>query len=164
MVRFWPKALVGAGALMLSLGLMNGAFSQEMKSDHWSPAELLERAKHLHELAVEKGNASEKLEIYPHHYAMLAFRNRSGGGEVHQNYADVFYILDGHVTLITGGEVIEPKSTGSGETLGTSVKGGSRQELKAGDMVHIPASMPHQMVLGSGDTVTYFVIKVEETR
>jgi mannose-6-phosphate isomerase-like protein (cupin superfamily) len=76
----------------------------------------------------------------------------------------VFFILDGHATLMTGGEVVEPKSTGPGETLGASVKGGSRQELKAGDVVHIPASMPHQMVLGEGDTVTYFVIKVEETR
>lgn len=164
MRRFWPKALAAAGALLLSFGMAKGAYSQEMKSDHWSPAELLERARHLHELAAEKGNASEKLETYPHHYTMLAFRNRSGGGEVHQNYADVFYILDGRATLITGGEVIEPKSTGPGETLGTSVKGGSRQEVKAGDVVHIPATMPHQMILGTGDTVTYFVIKVEEAR
>ena len=134
-----------------------------MKSDHWSQPELLERAKHLQQLAAEKGSASEKLEIYPHHYTMLAFRNRSGGGEVHQNYADVFFILDGHATLITGGEVVDPKSTGPGETLAASVKGGSRQELKVGDVVHIPAGMPHQMVLADGDTVTYFVIKAEET-
>ena len=52
-----------------------------MKSDHWSPAELLERAKHLQQLAAEKGSASETLEKYPHHYTMLAFRNRNGGGE-----------------------------------------------------------------------------------
>jgi mannose-6-phosphate isomerase-like protein (cupin superfamily) len=144
--------------------MLEGGSSQTMKSDHWSPSELMDRAKHLKELAAEKGSASETLEKYPHHYTMLAFRNRSGGGEAHQNYADVFFILDGHATLMTGGEVVEPKSTGPGETLGASVKGGSRQELKAGDVVHIPASMPHQMVLGEGDTVTYFVIKVEETR
>ena len=164
MRRFRPEALATAGVLLFSLVAMKGAFAQSMKSDHWSTAELLERAKHLHQLAVEKGSASEKLETYPHHYTMLAFRKRSGGGEVHQNYADVFYILDGHATLVTGGEVEEPKSTGPGETLGASVKGGSRQELKAGDVVHIPASMPHQMVLADGDTVTYFVIKAEETR
>jgi mannose-6-phosphate isomerase-like protein (cupin superfamily) len=144
--------------------MLEGGSSQTMKSAHWSPSELMDRAKHLKELAAEKGSASETLEKYPHHYTMLAFRNRSGGGEAHQNYADVFFILDGHATLMTGGEVVEPKSTGPGETLGASVKGGSRQELKAGDVVHIPASMPHQMVLGEGDTVTYFVIKVEETR
>ena len=150
--------------MVFSLAIMKGAYAQTMKSDHWSTSELLERAKHLKELAVEKGSASETLEKYPHHYTMLAFRNRSGGGEVHQNFADVFFILDGRATLVTGGEVVDPKSTGPGETLGASVKGGSQQDLKAGDVVHIPASMPHQMVLGEGDTVTYFVIKVEETR
>lgn len=164
MKRFCLKALAVAGALLLSVGMAKGAYAQEMKSDHWSKADLLEKAKHLQELAAEKGNASEKLETYPHHYTMLAFRNRTGGGEVHQKYADVFYILDGQATLVTGGEVVDPKSTGPGETLGASVKGGSRQELKAGDVVNIPASMPHQMILGAGDTVTYFVIKVEEPR
>src|SRR5215469_8046675 len=163
MRRCWLKALAAAFVIVFSFAMTKGAFAQDMKSDHWSTSELLERAKRLKELAAEKGSASETLEKYPHHYTMLAFRNRSGGGEVHQNYADVFFILDGHATLVTGGEVIEPRSTGPGETLGTSVKGGSRQELKAGDVVHIPASMPHQMVLGEQDTVTYFVIKVEET-
>lgn len=164
MRRFRPDAVAIAVVLLFSLVAMKGALAQDMKSDHWSPAELKERAKHLQEQAAEKGSASEKLEIYPHHYTMLAFRNRSGGGEAHQNYADVFFILDGRATLVTGGEVVEPKSTGPGETLGASVKGGSRQDLKAGDVVHIPASMPHQMVLADGDTVTYFVVKVEETR
>jgi mannose-6-phosphate isomerase-like protein (cupin superfamily) len=159
-----PKIISSAAILLMSLAFSRGAFSQAMKSDHWSPSELLERAKHLQQLAAEKGSASEKLETYPHHYTMLAFRNRSGGAEVHQNFADVFYILDGHATVVTGGEVIDPKTTGPGETLGASVKGGSRQELKPGDVMHIPAGMPHQMVLADKDTVTYFVIKAEETR
>ena len=164
MKRLLPKLFAAAGILLFSFAFVKGAFPQEMKADHWSPAQLLERAKHLQQLAAEKGSASETLEKYPHHYTMLAFRNRSGGGEEHQNFADLFYILDGHATLVTGGEVVEPKSTGPGETLGSSVKGGSRQELKAGDIVHIPAGMPHQMVLADGDTVTYFVVKAEETR
>jgi mannose-6-phosphate isomerase-like protein (cupin superfamily) len=159
------RKIVPATLLALSLFLLpKGAFPQAMNSDHWSPAELLERAKHLQQLAAQKGSASEKLQEYPHHYTMLAFRNRSGGGEVHQNFADLFYILDGHATLTTGGEVLDPKSRAPGETLGTSVKGGSQQQLKAGDVVHIPAGMPHQMLLADGDTVTYFVVKVEETR
>ncbi len=151
-------------ALLFSFTVSRGASAQDMKSDHWSPAELLERAKHLQQLAAQKGSASETLVKYPHHYTMLAFRNRSGGGELHENFADVFYILDGRATVMTGGEVVEPKTTGPGETLGASVKGGSGQAVKAGDVVHIPAGMPHQMVLADGDTVTYFVIKVEETR
>jgi mannose-6-phosphate isomerase-like protein (cupin superfamily) len=164
MKRFSREVLATAGAMLISIGLAGGAMAQEVKSDHWSRGELLERAKHLQELAAEKGSASEKLETYPHHFTMLAFRNRNGGAEVHQNYADVFFIVDGKAGLVTGGEVVDGKTTGPGETLGASVKGGSRQELKAGDVVHIPAGMPHQMLLADGDTVTYYVVKVEETR
>ena len=164
MMRFLHKVVAAGAVLLLSLVWGKGASAQAMKSDHWSHAELMQRVKHLQALAAEKGVASETLEKYPHHFTMLAFRNRSGGGEQHQNYADIFFIVDGSATLATGGEIVDPKTTGPGETLGTSVKGGSRQELKAGDVVHIPAGMPHQMVLANGTTVTYFVVKVEETR
>jgi mannose-6-phosphate isomerase-like protein (cupin superfamily) len=93
---------------------------------------------------------------------MLAFRNRNGGGELHQNYADLFYILDGGATLMTGGELVDPKTIASGEIRGASVKGGVGQEVKAGDVVHIPAGTPHQMLVPDGSTVTYFVVKVQE--
>lgn len=139
------------------------AYSQDMKSDHWSTSDLLERAKHLQALAEKgDGSASETLEKYPHHYTMLAFRKKSGGGELHQNFADIFFILRGHATVVTGGRLIDEKTTGPGELRGKAVEGGTRQELRDGDVVHIPAGMPHQMLLADGDTVTYFVVKVEE--
>jgi mannose-6-phosphate isomerase-like protein (cupin superfamily) len=140
-----------------------GAIAQTMSSDHWSREQLLERAQHLRQLAAQgDGSASETLEKYPHHYTMLAFRSRSGGGELHADFADMFTILDGHATLVTGGEVVDAKTTAPGETRGTAVKGGTRQELRAGDSVHIPAGMPHQMLVADGDTITYFVIKIQE--
>jgi mannose-6-phosphate isomerase-like protein (cupin superfamily) len=153
--------LLASALLMWALG----ANAQVMKSDHWSTAELLERAKHLQAMAEKgDGSASETLEKYPHHYTMLAYRKRSGGGELHQNFADIFYILEGHATVITGGRLVDLKTTGPGEVRGRSVEGGTWQELKAGDVVHIPAGMPHQMLLSDDDSVTYFVVKVEESR
>jgi mannose-6-phosphate isomerase-like protein (cupin superfamily) len=155
-----------ANILPLALLLLGvGVQSQTMSSDHWSRDNLLERAQHLRQLAAQgEGSASETLEKYPHHYTMLAFRSKDGGGELHQNFADMFTILDGHVTLVTGGEVVDPKTTALGEIRGSSVKGGTRQELKPGDVVHIPAGTPHQMLVAGGETVTYFVVKIEETR
>lgn len=136
-----------------------------MKSDHWSKADLLERAKQLEQQAAKgDGSASETLEKYPHHYTMLAFREKSGSGELHQNFADMFVILDGHATVVTGGSIVDQKSIGPGEIRGKSVQGGTRQEVKAGDIVHIPAGMPHQTLVADGDTVTYFVVKAEEAR
>ena len=142
-----------------------GVQAQTMKSDHWSKAELLERAKQLQEQATKgDGSASQTLEKYPHHYTMLAFREKSGGGELHQNFADMFVILDGHATIVTDGSIVEQKTVGAGEIRGKSVEGGTRQDVKAGDIVHIPAGMPHQTLVADGETVTYFVVKAEETR
>lgn len=160
-MRNLPCILVASGLLIYTLG----APAQAMKSDHWSTAELLERAKQLETLAAKgDGSASETLERYSHHYTMLAFRRRSGGGELHQNFADIFYILDGHARVVTGGQLVDQKTTAPGEIRGKSVEGGTEQELRAGDVVHIPAGMPHQMLLKEGDSITYFVVKVEEGR
>lgn len=155
------KSITPAAFMLITLG----ANPQTMTSDHWSPAQLLERAKHLRQLAATgDGSASETLDKYPHHYTMLAFRSHNGGGELHQNFADLFYILDGHATIVTGGEVVDPKTTTPGEIRGASVKGGVQQELKSGDVVHIPAGTPHQMLVADGDSVTYFVVKVQENQ
>ena len=156
-----------AGKLLASTLLMAalGASAQTMKYDHWTTSDLLERAKHLQQLAAKAdGSASETLEKYPHHFTMLAFRQRSGGGELHQNFADVFFILDGHATVVTGGSLVDQTTSAPGELRGKSVEGGTSQQVKAGDIVHIPAGTPHQTMVKEGDTVTYFVVKVEETR
>jgi mannose-6-phosphate isomerase-like protein (cupin superfamily) len=160
-VRYATVKLLSSVLLLSAMG----AQAQTMQSGHWSKAQLLERAKHLQEQAAKgDGSASETLEKYPHHYTMLAFREKSGGGELHQNFADMFVILDGHATIVTGGSVVEEKTVGPGEVRGKSVEGGTRQEVKAGDVVHIPAGMPHQTLVADGETVTYFVVKAEETR
>ncbi len=154
-----PTRMIPAALLLVTAGV----FAQTVTLDHWTPAQLLERAQHLKLLAAQgDGSASETLEKYPRHFTMLAFRNRSGGGELHQNYADLFYILDGHATIVSGGQVASPKTTAPGEIRGAAVMGGTKQEVAAGDVVHIPAGVPHQMLLPQGGTITYFVVKIRE--
>jgi mannose-6-phosphate isomerase-like protein (cupin superfamily) len=131
--------------------------------DHWSSAVLLERAAYLHQLAKNgNGSAGETLREYPRHCAMLSFRSRDGEAEVHENFADVFYVLEGRATLVTGGTVAGAASTGPGEMRGPSIEGGARQELRAGDVAHVPAGLPHQMLVASETTVTCLVMKVQE--
>ena len=157
------RQLMSAVFMLFSMGAKPQAVTSQLNSDHWSPAQLLERARHLRQLAAEgDGSASETLEKYPRHSTMLAFRSRSGGGELHKHYADLFYILDGHATLLTGGEVADAHTVADGEVRGSAVKGGARQDLKPGDVAHIPAGMAHQMLIADGETVTYFVVKIQE--
>ena len=131
--------------------------------DHWSPAILLERAARLHTLAAHAdGSASETLSEYPRHFTMLSFRSRDGQAELHKNFADLFYILDGCATLVTGGSLAGAVTIGPGEVRGVSVEGGARQELTAGDVAHVPAGVPHQFLVPGGKTVTSFVVKIQE--
>jgi mannose-6-phosphate isomerase-like protein (cupin superfamily) len=131
--------------------------------DHWSPAVLLERAAYLRQLARHgDGQASETLKEYPQHAVMLLFRSRDGQAEVHENSADLFYVLEGRATLVTGGTVAGAHSIGPGEMRGTSIEGGARQELRAGDLAHVPAGEPHQMLVAGDKTVACFVVKIQE--
>jgi mannose-6-phosphate isomerase-like protein (cupin superfamily) len=131
--------------------------------DHWTSAVLLERAAYLHKLARQgDGSAGETLKEYPRHCAMLSFRSRDGEAEAHENFADVFYVLEGRATLVTGGTVAGARLIKPGETRGSSIEGGARQELRAGDVAHVPAGLPHQMLVAGEQTVACLVLKVQE--
>ena len=134
------------------------------KLDSYTPEHLAEKAQALKQKADQSGtgSASIVLEKYPGHFTMLAFRDRSGGAELHKEYADIDVILDGTCTLILGGTIPDAKTTGPGEVRGTSIQGGESTALHKGDILHIPANTPHQMLLPPGGTLTYFVIKALE--
>jgi mannose-6-phosphate isomerase-like protein (cupin superfamily) len=132
-------------------------------ADHWSQPILLERARYLREMArLGDGQASETLRKYPGHFTMLSFRSRDGIAELHEKFADLFYVLSGKATLVTGGTMVGAQTVGPGEIRGDRVENGSRQELRAGDVAHVPAGVPHQMLVSSEHTFTSFVVKVQE--
>lgn len=131
--------------------------------DHWPPHILLERAAYLRKMAkAGDGSAGETLREYPRHAAMLSFRSRDGEAEVHERFADLFYMLAGAATLVTGGFVTGARNIGPGETRGDGIEGGTRQELRPGDLAHVPAGTPHQMLVSSDKTMTCFVLKMQE--
>ncbi len=131
--------------------------------DHWSPAILLERAAYLRKLAkLGDGSASETLNEYPQHCVMLSFRSRDGEAEVHENFADVFHVLDGRATLVTGGTLAAARTIAPGEIRGGSIDGGARQELRAGDVAHVPAGVPHRMLVAHEKTIACLVVKIRE--
>jgi mannose-6-phosphate isomerase-like protein (cupin superfamily) len=113
------------------------------------------------QLAAKKTSfASRDLERYGNHYTMLAYRASTGSSEVHQHEADVFFIQEGDAVLVTGGKMIGGHVQKPGELRGTSIEGGEKRPLKTGDIVHIPAGVPHQILVTPGKPITYFVVKV----
>jgi mannose-6-phosphate isomerase-like protein (cupin superfamily) len=150
--------IAGAALMLSSLGT-----AQTAAVDHLTQAQLLEKVKELKkQAAAANGSASVKLMEYPNHYTMLSYRAASGGGEVHEHFADMFYVISGTATLITGGSLVASTTVSPGELRGSAVTGDSKTELHAGDIVHISARVPHQLILAGGQEFVYFVVKVQE--
>lgn len=131
--------------------------------DAYTPDQLRQRSAALKRSAAGSGAASETLAQYPGHFTMLAYRNRSGTAELHDRFADVLMIVDGSATLLTGGTMVAPKHSGPGETRGTALKQSVATQLNRGDVVHIPAGVPHLLRLEPGASLLYFVVKVQES-
>ncbi len=105
-------------------------------------------------------NAFETLDTWGNHFTMLASRTADGEAELHVVYADMFIVEAGAAELVVGGKIVSPRNTGEGEVRGKSIEGGERVSLKLGDIVHIPANTPHQLLVKKN--FTYFVIKVKQ--
>ena len=48
----------------------------------------------------------------------------------------------------------------TGEMTGTSIEGGARHEVSAGDVIHIPANTPHRVLVPKGAEITYLRIAI----
>lgn len=95
------------------------------------------------------------------HSLGISHRDKDGVAEVHENQTDVMVVQSGEATLVAGGEAVNPKTVSPGEMRGDSIRNGTQMHLSAGDIVHVPAGMPHQFLLEPGKQITYFVIKVD---
>ena len=67
----------------------------------------------------------------------------------------------GEADLLLGGEAVGAKTTAPNELRGGEIKGGETVHLRPGDVIHIPAGIPHQLLMPKGHDFTYFVVKVD---
>jgi mannose-6-phosphate isomerase-like protein (cupin superfamily) len=87
-------------------------------------------------------------------------RTEPGEVEYHEHAVDVMHVVEGNATVLTGGEMIEPREVGPGELRAPSVEGAQAHELTPGDVLAIPNGVPHQFTSVS-DPFRYFVVKVD---
>lgn len=149
--------------LLILLPLVSQVFAADPPGfTIWKASDLKAKDKELAGKMSDKKIASETLASYGNHLTMLAHREGDGEVEVHDKMADVFVVISGEASLIVGGTVVGGHTSAPGEIRGTSITGGEKKALGAGDAVHIPAKVPHQMLVANGKKVEYFVVKVEE--
>jgi len=63
---------------------------------------------------------------------------------VHETEAELFYVLDGAGTLVTGGKLKEEKRTNAENLTGSGIEGGASKRVSKGDWIMVPAGVPHQ--------------------
>ena len=86
-------------------------------------------------------------------------RDKPGQVEVHDKETDVIYMVEGEATLVTGGTVVGLQSTRPGQSIGTDVKDGETHHLTKGDVIVVPAGVPHWFK-EVPRSVSYYVVKV----
>lgn len=93
-------------------------------------------------------------------YKVLAGRRVAPGQvEIHEHDTDIIYVTEGTATFVTGGTTKDAKPTDPGEIRGTSTTGGTVHHLTKGDVIIVPAGVPHWFSEVPG-TFLYFVVKV----
>jgi glc operon protein GlcG len=94
------------------------------------------------------------------HTVRISRRDRAGQSEVHDTETDVFYVMEGSATFVTGGTMVDAKTTSPGQVRGTGITGGTTHMLSKGDVIVIPKGTPHWFKEVPA-LVVYFVVKAK---
>src|SRR5712692_4841381 len=158
MKKLWLLALI-------SIPLLAGRSEEPPPQgfEHWTQA-ALQRATQARaaDAATDPHHfAVKQLSDFPNEAFLLVHREADGQVEWHETQGDVFFVQSGSATLVVGGTYLNGETVAPHEKRNGTIQGGARQKLSPGDVVRIPARVPHQVVLDGAHEFTYFVIKVK---
>lgn len=156
--------IVRFGCLLAFVVLL--AYSQETAPDGfelWSGGSLAQLEGQLKTEAGANAHhiATKRLADFPNDLFMLSRREADGIVEWHENQVDIFFVQSGSATLLVGGTMVGAEETEPHEKRNGKIEGGVRRTLSAGDVIRIPAKVPHQILLDGSKGFTYFVVKVK---
>lgn len=129
----------------------------------WRAPELMQRNAQLGMTIRADGSSRETLADYvtpagSHRFRFIR-RDRDGLPEQHDNIEDYVYIQSGQGTILVGGQML-----GRRGDLGTEINGGTRYSVGAGDVLRIPAGIPHAYLVGDEGHITYVLVRVPAFR
>lgn len=85
--------------------------------------------------------------------AALEYWTAPGKPAIHPTEAEYTTVIEGAGTLVSGGRMVDPVTTKSGMIEGSRIEGGITRDLKPGDVILIPAGIPHWFGITGGKLV-----------
>jgi hypothetical protein len=126
----------------------------------WTMADLRSYDASLARHVADDHSSRETLADYGDHRFRMLYRDADGNPEQHDAIIDIVMVHSGEGTLQLGGTMAGRRMTTSGEWVGTLLEGGDRHRLGPGDIVHIPAGVPHAFLVPAGKHFTYVLLKI----
>ncbi|HYL38061.1 MAG TPA: cupin domain-containing protein [Bryobacteraceae bacterium] len=86
--------------------------------------------------------AQRILQLAPYN-ANLEYRASVGPASIHEKEAEMFYVIDGSATMVTGGKLTKESRTNAENLTGSGVEGGTPREIAKGDFIIVPENTAH---------------------
>jgi mannose-6-phosphate isomerase-like protein (cupin superfamily) len=99
------------------------------------------------------------ISITDRHRINIVRRTKAAGAVAHDGFAELHHIVEGSGTLVTGGTILRP-AAGSGTGIAT-IQNGVSKRVNKGDVILIPAGLPHWYMDLDGP-ITYLEVRWEE--
>ncbi len=93
-------------------------------------------------------------------YGVFRPQEFPGGANLHPvNTTEIYYMLEGVATLVTGGTLIDETPAPTGSSLrGSGIRGGVTRQVTKGDVIIIPGHTPHWFSALSTD-IEYLIFR-----
>ena len=125
----------------------------------WAASELAQRNEVIIERMRTDFSTRETLADYGaggnSHRLRFIRSDRDGVPELHQDIIDVVFIQSGNGTVHFGGAMI-----GQSNVPGARINDGAQISITAGDVLHIPARMPHAYLSAGNYHISYVFVRI----
>jgi mannose-6-phosphate isomerase-like protein (cupin superfamily) len=86
--------------------------------------------------------AQSMIRLAPYNVS-LEYRAAVANAAVHETEAELFYVIDGSATLVTGGRLKNESRTNETNLSGSGIEGGQSRHVAKGDFIMVPENVPH---------------------
>ena len=86
--------------------------------------------------------AQSMIQLAPYNVS-LEYRAAVGNAAVHETEAEMFYVIDGSATLVTGGKLTKESRTNPANLTGSGIEGGVTRKVAKGDFIMVPEGTAH---------------------